>query len=728
MPVKALGTTKHWALPTLFACASFLGAWLLFLSELITGKLLLPVFGGSAAVWTTCMVFFQAMLLLGYLYAHLSTAKLGMKYQSFLQMVLLLLPLLVLPFVVPGWAAEQSGGPPILNILAILLVVLGLPFFVLSGLGPLLQRYFSLTRHLSAKQPYFLYAAGNAGSLAALFAYPLFIEPRLTLKQQAFFWAVGYAALVCAVAACMYVMRHYVSNNYTQALRKKLVSISWKQRGQWLFLAFLPSSLLLGVTNFISTDVASVPLLWVVPLSIYLLTFIVAFGVKNPQKIVDRCVPWAGSMLFIVSIMATLTVSLPQMLTAVSYLALFALIALVAHGRLSSLRPDPSVLTEFYSWVALGGVVGGLYSGILAPFIFNDVYELPLALLLSVGTLVNYRKLRHVPTTTWLWAALPLALTLGFFVLQHKFGLEMASVLAILFIGFVLGVVALSLRRVPATVMAGLVPVVIIPVILLVYQPNLHRVRTFYGVLKVRKHDQAHILYHGVTQHGRQYQQAPLRSQPTTYYSHSGPLGDVMKRCKELSGCQNIGGIGLGVGTLAAYGEKAGRVIFYEIDPAVVKIAYDTRYFSYIQDSLATITTIVGDGRLSLQASNEQFDVLVVDAFTSDAIPTHLLTRDAIKTYREHLSSRGLLAIHISNRHLNLEPIIRALAIDQDLSALYRFDTAPEKPLGLQSAWVVLAEREDTIMSLENDGWRQLDGRSVRVWTDDYTNIIDALK
>ncbi len=719
------------ALKSLFIGASFLSAALLFLVEPMAGKMLLPLFGGSPAVWVTCMVFFQAALLAGYAWAHWSLRLLGLRRQPWLQVALVLAPLATLPLALPAFAAAgtagSAGAQPVLQVLAIVAALVGLPFFVLSTSGPLLQRWFSATSHPQAANPYFLYAAGNLGSFVALLSYPFVVEPTLSLQQQSRWWTAGYYCYVLLIAACAVIRRRFSAPAQAlPAAQSTARPIPWPRRLTWVGLAFLPSSLMLGVTTHITTDVAAVPLLWIIPLSLYLLSFVVTFGHPHPERIAGRLRPYMAAGLFGTVVFATLALAWLPAFEAVFYLALFTVIAFVSHGLLSAGRPVPGRLTEFYLWVAVGGVLGGIFNSLIAPLIFNDVYELGVVLLLTLPLLVPLRKLWRAQSLNILLALIPYLLYGVILAFYLRVPASPGSPLPVVVILAMAAMYGLYRRR-PIAYGIGMLPLLIMPTVTLAAQSNLFVQRTFFGVIKIHDAGDKRVLVHGVTQHGSQLKSNPAT--PTTYYSRSGPLGDVISECRERSACARTGVVGLGAGTMAAYGRPGDTLTFYEIDPAIAHVATDPSLFTYISRSPARVSTVIGDGRIDLARSGETYDLLAIDAFSSDSIPTHLLTREAVSLYVKHLAPHGLLAIHITNKQLNLEPVLRAAAADQHLQARVRHDSQPDTAAGaFASRWVVMARTTDDLGGLaQNPGWRPLRGRGVRVWTDNYSNIVDTL-
>jgi hypothetical protein len=705
---------------TLFVATTFGSAGLLFLSEPMVGKLLLPVFGGAPGVWNTCMVFFQALLLAGYLYTHWSLRVLGIRRQMLVHGALLVLSLAALPLALPAWAGNNSAGQPLLRLLVLLAVVVGAPFFVLSTSGPLLQRWFANTRHPHAKRPYFLYAAGNLGSFLALLSYPFVVEPLTSLRQQGRIWSTLYVGLVTLVAMCMIVAyrQPVTPQETTQA-----PSPSWRQRGLWVFYAFIPSSLLLGITAKVTVDIAAVPLLWIIPLALYLLTFVVAFGVARAGSLAKKIAPLAAAGLGGSLVLLVMPFRLTGVAAASVYFVLFALIALVAHSRLATERPDPACLTEFYVWVAIGGVLGGVFNSLVAPVIFNDLFELPLVLALAIFAVVDIRKVRGITKRDSLLAFTTCVIFLVILATVVTPSRSLPLILAV-------GAGYLLFRYSPVAFGLGLMSLFLVPVLQTTHRSALLTKRTFYGVVKIREADGMRTLLHGTTVHGSQYIAPEKAQEPTTYYDRRGPLGDIMSRCRAITGCQQIAGVGEGTGTIAAYGEPGGTLTFYEIDPLIDVIASQSQYFSYISKSKAKVRTVIGDGRLSLDRTTDAYDILVLDAFSSDSIPTHLLTREALQLYQRRLTEHGLLAVHISNRNLNLEPVLAAATHDQDLHALTRFEQhTPASSNPYRSHWVVLAKHAADIEPLhQQPGWRTLNGQGTRVWTDDYSNILDILQ
>jgi hypothetical protein len=720
-----------------YAVASFLGAALLFLVEPMLAKMLLPPFGGSPMVWNTCTLFFQTLLLGAYAYVHLSTARLGRRRQPVAHLLLLLVPLAVLPVALPSDVAPAATTEPALWLLRDLFLAAGLPFALVATTGPLLQRWYAWLGGPGSDDPYFLYAASNAGSIAGLLGYPLLVEPRTTLSEQALWWSYGYGAFLLLVAFCglqlLLRKRSPAAANGGPGAEEPDEPVSWRRRLSWLGLAFLPASLMLGVTTHISTDIAAFPLLWSVPLTIYLLTFVVAFSRRRRQP--PRLAALMSLALASVAILdAWRLVGLPVWVQLCVHLCLLAAVGLAAHGRLAADRPAPRRLTGFYLTVSVGGALGGLLNGLLAPLVFDRPLEYPLALaavpLLLAGRARDekgrwgafarsYRGLgRLVPPV--LLAAVVGASARWLLDTGRE---ELAY--GVLSVGLSIAV-GLFFVRYPrlATVamMAGLA------VLLARDTEPLHRERTYFGSYRVVANGGTHLLFHGTTTHGSQVRNGSAAEEPTTYYTRRGPIGDVFQTYAGTR-TDRVAVVGLGAGTLAAYGRPGQHMDFYEIDPAVVRIARDPSLFGYLQQTAGTVSIHEGDGRLQLAGSAERsYGLIVLDAFSSDAIPVHLLTREAFSVYRAKLAPGGLLAVHVSNRHLRLAPVVAAQARDLGMVAARRFDIAG-RANSWSSEWVVLGARQaDLAPLLDHDEWHVLSPTGARAWTDDYSSVVTALR
>jgi spermidine synthase len=768
-------------LPALYAATLFVGAALLFLAEPMVGKLLLPLVGGTPGVWNTCMVFFQIVLLAGYLYAHASTTRLGVRRQAVVHLVLLLLVVVALrvavaaagsPVALPTSLLPEDEDYPIAGLVAVLAVAVGVPFFVLSTTAPLLQRWFAATGHRSAKDPYFLYAASNAGSLLGLLAYPFLIEPRLTLADQQWAWAGGVVGYLVLVTACAILVRMKDEGGRMNEDKKpdlppddviphpSSFTLSTRSVARWVALAALPSSLLLAVTTHVSTDLAPVPLLWVVPLSLYLLSFILVFA-RWPDAVhrgVGRFTPML--LLFVVLSLVTGAAE-PLGLVVGLHLAAFFGVCLVCHGELARDRPPPELLTAFYFWISLGGVLGGLMNALVAPVVFHRVgmVEYPLALLLAAlvrprsgesGNGLSLRTADVLLVVGLLGLAVGLVLAVPRFVsVPVEPNLPDAMLPRLLRSGLMFGLpaaAAFALVRRPARYALALGVLLVAgaldPGVL---GQTLHTERNFFGVVRVtRSADGKFVrMVHGTTLHGQQRTDEPEHPRPMTYYHEKGPIGRVFATLP-AERVRRVGAVGLGTGAVAFYARPGQEWTFYEIDPAVARIARDPRYFTFLSSCRAASCEIVlGDARQKLaKADDGRFDVLILDAFSSDAIPIHLLTREAVRLYVAKLAPGGVLAMHVSNVHLDLPPLVARLAADHDPPLVARYcrdlPSDAERDDGkTDSQWMILARSESDLAPIlvtrpvgnsKPTIWDRVPLTDGPVWRDDFANLLGVWK
>jgi hypothetical protein len=716
----------------LFSAALFVSALLLFSVQPLIAKMLLPYLGGSPAVWNTCMVFFQVMLLAGYLYAHVLPRKIGDRKHAIFHLVLLLTAALLLPIGVPEKAIAllPSASSAPVWLLTTLLTTVGLPFFILSTNAPLLQSWFSHTSDRRARDPYFLYAASNFGSLLALLSYPLLLEPNLKLRDQSLLWMGCYVLGLVLIFICAIVFltgkATPVPAQETEPVESS-VPLSWTRRLRWLALAFVPSSLMLGVTTYLSTDLTPVPLLWVVPLSIYLLTFILQFSRRQANIRL-----WGRFLLPLLTLPVVISlvcgISQPLWFFLPAHLAFFFAAAMVCHGQLANDRPGSQHLTEFYLWLSIGGALGGLFNAILAPLLFNSVAEYPLMIVL--GCLMRPWKTEDLNRRDFVGPVAILVLLCVILLMLQRFEAPSRSYL-ILFTASVL--VAYFLVERPVRFGLAIFAVLVGGAL---YTPELgktlHAERNFFGVLRVMMdgHGTVHYLMHGTTQHGRQFIDQSRRCEPLSYYHRAGPFGSITSVLTKQQPAR-VAVVGLGAGATASYATTGQEWTFYEIDPAVVEIARDPRYFSYIGGCAnGAINFVLGDGRLRLKEAPEgYYSLIALDAFSSDAIPLHLLTREAVGLYRSKLANGGLLTFHISNRHLDLSPVLGSAARSYGLTALIMRDGAASAEGKDASIWVVLARRPEDLKPLTVDTrWQSLGAPDdFRPWTDDFSNIFSVL-
>ena len=710
-------------------------------------RFVLPLFGGTPAVWSTSLVFFQTALLAGYLYAHETTRRLGVRRQAALHLGIVLLALLVLPLSVPeGW--EPTGGEsPVPLLLGLLAVAVGLPFFVVSTTAPLLQRWLAGTDHPAGRDPYFLYRASTLGSVLGLLAYPLGVEPALRLAEQGIAWAVGYALLAALLAACAGVVWRSGRPRAAPALppapdpapsTAAERPVTRKRRLRWVGLAFVPSSLMLGVTSYMTVDLAPVPLLWSVPLSLYLVSFIVAFapGARNERRH-RRLVLILPVAALLLSLLVLLEAREPLWVVIPVHLTGFLVAALVCHGELAGDRPAAGSLTEFYIWIAVGGALGGVFNALLAHVLFDSLIEYPLVLVLA-GLCLPRRPGRFPagPQTRWLDFAAPAllgVLVATILALAGRAGpeLELAGR------GFALSVaagVALNFARRPLRFALSVGAILVAGALLAPGDRVLHQERSFFGVNRVEAEPGGfHRLVNGTTTHGGQYLSPGRALQPTTYYHRSGPIGQFMTGVPRAGRTDRVAVLGLGGGGMACHARAGERWTFYEIDPTVERMARDPRLFTYLSDCPGRREVVLGDARLSLAgAADRSYGLIVGDVFSSDAIPTHLLTREAVRLYRSKLAADGVLALHISNRYLQLEPVAAERAGDAGLACLSQDEpeaAARRVPGKAAAHWVLMAASPALLGPLASDTrWGRCRSEpGAEVWTDDFSNVVEAL-
>jgi hypothetical protein len=740
----------------------FISAALLFLVEPMMAKMALPMLGGTPAVWNTCLVFFQSMLLAGYLYAYASTKWLRRRTQIILHVSLALTPFVVLPLHIPAGWEPPSDSSPVLWVLAMLCVAVGLPFFLLSASTPMLQRWFSHSGHKSAHDPYFLYAASNAGSLVGLLGYPLLLEPNLRLSLQSAFWTYGYALFLALTVACgALVWRNRPETADAQfapidepgetELDQTTPRDLWLQRLRWIALAFVPSSLMMGVTTALTTDVPAIPLFWVLPLAFYLLSFVLVFAKRPPisHEWLIRRLPF----LILIALVPTLCkTKLPLLALIALYPATLFAIALVCHGELARTRPRITRLTEFYLWISFGGVLGGIFNALIAPAIFSTVIEFPLVLVLAAMLRPPIDQTAPPPEKAALVkrndCLLPIALFLvmaGILTGLAHAGIELGSSLIILIFGYSM-LWCMSFGKRPLRFAAGLVALLAASSL---YHPNigaiLHADRNFFGVIRVTDSPNGKLRYliHGGTLHGSQSLDAARTREPLAYYTKTGPAGSILRamQAKTLSVTQtgprhaNWAVVGLGAGAMACYLQPGESLTYYEIDPLVEQMALDTRYFTFLEQCAPQAKIVLGDARLKLRnAPGAGYDLIVVDAFSGDMIPMHLVTREALALYLRKLAPGGMLAFHITNLYLDIAPTLGALANDAGLVCVTSDDHGvPQDQLDagkLASHWLVMARSRADLGPLATDPhW--VDMRvppGTKVWTDDYSNLLHVIK
>jgi len=701
---------RNLSLIFLFAATLFTSASLMFVLQPLFGKILLPLLGGSPAVWNTCMVFYQSILFLGYLYAHYLSTRYSQHRQIQIHTALILISFLALPLALPENTVPPTDSNPTFWLLWTLFLAIGLPFFVVSTTAPLIQKWFANVGHHTSHDPYYLYAASNTGSLIALLSYPFLLEPNIGLANQKSYWSVGYLILCLLIAACAFVLwksrqtSEQQEDDQDTAADENNLSLATKLH--WLALAFVPSSLLLGLTNFISTDIASVPLLWIIPLTLYLLSFVIVFSKWN-----DKIHPLMVKLqpIFLLPFIAYAFINpadLPYWAYLILHLIAFFFAVMVCHGELAKLRPHTRHLTTFYLIMSFAGMLGGMFNTFVAPFVFNAVYEYPImivaALLLRPGRMNSPLQQIIAPAllvVTGIIAHATVADLLQYF-----------DAIVIGLIGLTLLTYLLRTRPVGFALMTGAIIFLALGLHGL-SSHTLYQERTFFGVLAVReavltdeqgKPESYHELFHGTTKHGAQRLAANLSQTPLTYYSRPGPMGQLFKEYDNSDQTWNIGVVGLGAGALACYAKDQQNWTLYEIDPLVVDIAGNPAYFSYLSQCARNAAMRVGDARLSLEKEPDQhFDLLVMDAFSSDSVPTHLLTKEALELYFKKLKPGGILAFHMTNRHLSLKKVLSINAEALHLASLIQeFKPQQELPLVVATDWVVMAKQAETLEPL----------------------------
>ncbi|MEM8690345.1 MAG: fused MFS/spermidine synthase [Pseudomonadota bacterium] len=717
--------------PILFTATIFLSASLLFFVQPLFAKLVLPLLGGAPAVWTTAMLFFQTVLIGGYLYAHLLSRYVPLRGQLLTHLAVWAVALTFLPLSVPAdWQFDEGVALP-LQTLAIFAVGVGAPFAMLSANAPLIQSWYAKSGGPSADDPYFLYAASNIGSLVALLAFPLVAEPLFGARVTGYGWAAGFILLGGLLMLVMLTLKQSVARDRKTDETEDDVrpAVGAKSILRWLFIAFVPSSLMLVVTTKISTDVGSLPLVWVVPLSLYIFSFVLTF--TNTPKLSDRVI----DILFVVSLFclaATLTLGhggilkLPQAI--ILCLALFA-VALKAHRMLYLSRPNVDGLTVFYLIMSIGGAIGGLFNSIVAPVFFNSLLEAPLtalaaAVLLTIGT--DAAGHRRAVTRGVVLGFVGICVMVGLLAtgLPPKnanlisFGLLVCAAIVLRPIN-----TWLPLSVVLASVGAGLVVKHSNNIVL--------QDRSFFGHHIVREADGLRLYNHGTTLHGMQrIAETDGKPTPLSYYHPTSPMAQVVTAAA-LPNDAAIGIVGLGVGSLACYAQPGQDWHFYEIDQKVIEIAQDPNLFSFLSSCTPEAPIYLGDARLVLERQDLTFDVLVIDAYSSDAVPIHLLTREAMQIYLDRLAEDGVLVMHISNRYYDLRKPISQLAQDADLAIFQQrqAQTKIETDGGTGSEVLALTRSSEVFeaMSLGTD-WKPLNPVPGRVWTDDRANPLSALR
>jgi len=716
-------------------------------------KMVLPMLGGTPQVWNTAMLFFQATLLAGYAYAHGTTRFLSIPVQAAVHVALLIACVVFLPLAIPaGWTPPTDSDPTLWQ-LSLMAVSIGGPFFVIAGSAPMLQRWFSATPHPDADNPYFLYGASNLGSMTVLLSYPFIIDPLLALNEQSSTWSIGYIGLIvlsifAAILVCkggVFAKRQAVEKNAAATKSE----ISWKLRLSWLFWAFIPSSMMLGVTTYITTDIATAPLLWIVPLALYVGSFIIVFSRKQIiSNLMITHLLFAGlCMILLFSFGFGELISNPFIIIGIHF-SFFFIAAVACHQRLADLKPSPVNLTEFYLIMSVGGVLGGFFNAIIAPQFFISAVEYPIAICLAVFARYSWQDEQSFSN----------------FVMQIKSSFARDHYKVIInernMIPCIIIASAIFIFLFESSLMSMLVGIIIIILLADSYQKRwlstflilfllclfpptsnklsfetelLQQERNFFGIIRVMNmNNSSRILLHGTTTHGVQALDEENRLLPLSYYSYESPLSDVVDLYNPQSGAQNFAVIGLGSGVTACYRKDKRHFDFFEIDPSVARIAQDPQYFTFLSDCGSPYDVILGDGRLTIrEQADHKYDMISLDAFSSDSIPVHLITLEAIELYLSKLKPDGVLLFHISNRHLDLESVLSIASEKLDIPSfakvsLYK-NVEGTKLDYFPTHYVAFTADQEKIEKLKADGWdetRKVDG--VKLWTDQYSNILSV--
>ena len=738
-----------------FTATTFLSALLLFAIQPMFAKTVLPVLGGSPSVWSVSVFFFQAALLAGYLYAHLLTTKVPPHLMGIVHLVVCLLAFVSLPIGMVTWLGEPPQGEPYLWQLGMFAASIGLPFMAVSANAPLLQAWFARSGHPDARDPYFMYVASNLGSLIALLGYPFVLEPAFGLSQLTHLWAWAYGLLVLAIGASFFLMRGAQAGGVpeTAAAPDDDIAVAvptWVNRLAWIGLAFVPAALVTAFTVHITTDVASAPLLWVIPLALYLLTFVLVF--RDPPLVSREALLFLHLVALAVAFIALAFQTHDWIILSSTGVAAFFTTAMLAHRTLYEARPAPRYLTEFYLWMSFGGALGGMFTALVAPKLFTEVYEYPLLLALSMACRPGALRLPKDNTwdevvMLWLIAAVGALIVMWLpadFIserapLVRQLGPTLTAVL--IFAGILFATVHYPPRQLVA---AGLICLTIVWLPSAVRQTGSQLTqRSFFGVYRVQTvpdpNGTYRVLNHGTTLHGAQRVadkngKAVDDTVPTTYYYPKSPIGQTIAKRREILGAKNQKGrygiVGLGTGSSACHKQEGETFKFFEIDPTVINIAKDPKNFTFIGKCQPDIDIAIGDARLTIaKEPDASFDLFIIDAFTSDAIPVHMLTKEAVELFLNKLKPDGVVLLHTSNRYLNLNSVLGAILKDlpEGTAGMGMSDKGTESNGESGSSVAIFTKSESALTPYRAfTGAEDLDDKGLRAWTDDYSDILGA--
>ena len=728
--------------PALFAATLFVSALLLFAIQPMFTKMVLPRLGGSPSVWSIAMVAFQTFLFIGYVYAHLLTRALSPRRAALVHLAFLALVASSLPLgIAKGFDVPPADGVMIW-LVGLFAASIGLPFIMLSATAPLLQNWFIATGHPQASNPYVLYAASNLGSFFALMAYPFVLEPFLSLRMQGVLWSSGYAVLavgIC-VTALLVVRPVFASldlpstRNVHLALRHRI--LAWFN---WTLLMAVPAGLCIAVTAFITTDLAAAPFFWVLPLALYLLTFVGVFRERPwiSHTLVRRLLPYVIAPLAISMLGGNKVYWFA--IVALNLVA-FVLIALACHGEAYIRRPEPGRLTEFYLWTSFGGVIGGVFAGLIAPNVFNNIYEYPI--LIAAALLAMPGMFTGGPRVFVREAAPPLIVAGGVIALRMLFDVRLpvgAELIIEVLLVMIAGLMLIQAQR-PRRFFGYVVLAFVITALWQVGVTPVETARSFFGVNQVvETADGTHrLLLHGTTIHGaervRDAAGRPVtgRPVPLTYYYSGGPISEAVEAARGVRGrLDRVAAVGLGTGSMACHKREGERWTFFEIDPVVVRLASDEKNFRFLSVCGPVEKIVSGDARITLAASSDRYDLIALDAFSSDAIPVHLLTREAFAGYLSRLAPNGVIVVHVSNRHMELASIVSAVGAAEGLVAYAKQDDQANEFLKDYRANAQVVALANSIVDFgdlpSRHGWMRLAAPTIDIWTDEYSNVLRAI-
>lgn len=730
--IKSAKTRGSWSLVTVFTLSIFLSAALLFSVQPMFSKLALPLLGGAPNVWNTAMVFFQAMLLAGYLYAHYLSKFFQMRVQVLIHALVSSLGLLFIPLTIASGWEPPVGGAQSFWLIGLFAVSVGVPFFAISANSPLLQRWFSRTDDKDADDPYFLYAASNAGSLLSLCLYPVYFEPMMRLREQTQLWGYGYILMVAAILIAGGFAYTRLKDEVPEIAEETVAAeaVTWSTRSYWMFLAFIPSGLMLAVTTYMTTDVTSAPFLWIMPLALFLLTFIIVFAKKPIVTFaqLSKLFPW----VVLVALLSAIGFKSGAVLPILISLAAYFIITLLCHSRLAETRPETTHLTEFYIWMSVGGVLGGIFSALVAPQIFNGAYEYFLLLFLTSFVVMEpgeTRKDKFIQIGKFL--AISAACYALLTVLQNAgMSIRMSVIISITIFFVTMRFVRKERKYLYSDMIMTFMIVLLLPSGL---RGIVMKDRSFFGVLEVASFElefgKVHMFSHGTTLHNLQMMEPGLRKVPLSYYSEGNTFDQALDAARRMNPNLSVSIVGLGAGAMACHEESGDDWTYFEIDPAVVDMALNPEYFTYMQDCSFESDVRIGDARLKIKdiAVGSQ-DIIMIDAFSSNVIPAHLVTKEALELYRSRLKDDGLIFFHTSNRLLDVTSVVVRLAMSEGLEARYTSYSKPEdakyKEYINSSDAVVVGTQAAIDAAGLGSAWTAFSpSPDVGEWTDDYSHI-----